>query len=81
MGPSCPNHRRASPAAEDEIGGELPSEVILVGSRAYNAGPTFAVDGEFAAELDPAKADAWAKKHAPKFVLIPQRRDWGPGRL
>lgn len=61
-------------AAESESGGELPAKLILVGSRSYNAGPTFSVAGDHAEELDAAKVDAWAKKHAPKFVLI---QDYG----
>ncbi len=62
-------------AVEDETGAGLPPpELMLIGSRSYTAGPTFAVDGELAAGLDPAKVDAWAKKHAPKFVLI---QDYG----
>jgi hypothetical protein len=61
-------------AAEDEVAADLPTELILLGWRSYNAGPTFVADGEFAAELDPAKVDAWAKKYAPKFVLI---QDYG----
>jgi hypothetical protein len=52
----------------------IPIELTLIASRSYNAGPTFAVDGELAGEFDPAKVDAWAKKHAPKFVLI---QDYG----
>jgi hypothetical protein len=60
--------------AENDSLAKLPLELGLVGSRSYSAGPTFSVDGEFATKLDPAKADAWAKKHAPKFVLI---QDYG----
>jgi energy-coupling factor transporter ATP-binding protein EcfA2 len=61
-------------AEEDEAAAELPSELTLIGSRSYNAGPTFAVEGEFAEHFDASKVDAWAKKHAPKFVLI---QDYG----
>lgn len=61
-------------AEEDEATSKLPSELTLIGSRSYNAGPTFAVVGELAGDLDPIKVDAWAKKHAPKFVLI---QDYG----
>jgi energy-coupling factor transporter ATP-binding protein EcfA2 len=59
---------------EDEAAARLPSQLWLIGSRFYNAKPTFAVEGELARELDAAKVDAWAKKHAPKFVLI---QDYG----
>jgi hypothetical protein len=52
----------------------LPSGLVVVGSRSYSAGPTFAATGEHAKDLDAAKVDAWAKKHAPKFVLI---QDYG----
>ena len=59
---------------ENEIAVELPSELTLIGSRSYNAGPSFAVEGELAEYFDTAKVDAWAKAHAPKFVLI---QDYG----
>ena len=37
-------------AVEDEAGAGLPPpELMLIGSRSYTAGPTFAVDGELAA--------------------------------
>ena len=55
---------------EDEDTAELPSELTLIGSRSYNAGPTFQVEGEIAEDFDTSKVDVWAKKHAPKFVLI-----------
>ncbi|HXF53470.1 MAG TPA: AAA family ATPase [Hyphomicrobiaceae bacterium] len=61
-------------AEEGEAAAELPSELTLIGSRSYNAGPTFAVEGEFTEDFDASKVDAWAKKHAPKFVLI---QDYG----
>lgn len=61
-------------AEEDEAAVELPYELTLISSRSYNAGPSFAVEGELAEEFDAAKVDAWAKKHAPKFVLI---QDYG----
>lgn len=54
----------------EESGFELPAELILVGSRSYDSGPTFAVSGDNAEDFDAAKVDAWAKNHAPKFVLI-----------
>ncbi len=63
-----------TPAGKDETAVELPSKLTLIGSRSYNAGPTFTVEGEFAEELNAAEVDAWAKKHAPKFVLI---QDYG----
>ncbi len=63
-----------SGAEEDEAAAELPSELTLIGSRSYNAGPTFVVEGELAEDFDASKVDAWAKKHAPKFVLI---QDYG----
>lgn len=59
---------------EDEDAAELPTELILIGSRSYNEGPTFEVEGEIAEHFDASKVDAWAKKHAPKFVLI---QDYG----
>ena len=59
---------------EDEDTAELPSELTLIGSRSYNAGPTFQVEGEIAEDFDTSKVDVWAKKHAPKFVLI---QDYG----
>ena len=61
-------------AKEDEAAGELPSELTLIGSRSYDAAPTFAVVGELTGELDPEKVNTWAKEHAPKFVLI---QDYG----
>lgn len=62
----------AAESQESEV--ELPADLILIGSRSYNAGPTFAVAKEHAEDFDAAKVDAWAKKHAPKFVLI---QDYG----
>ena len=67
----------ADEETEDEGGNaafDLPDRLTLVGSRSFEAGPTFAVEGELANEFDPAKVDAWAKGHAPKFVLI---QDYG----
>ena len=64
----------AGTALGEEEAIELPSELKLVGSRSYNSGPTFEVVGEHAAEFEPAKVDTWAKRHAPKFVLI---QDYG----
>jgi len=61
-------------AEKGEAAVELPSELTLIGSRSYNSGPAFVVDGERAEDLDPAKVDEWAKKHAPRFVLI---QDYG----
>src|SRR5438552_905119 len=61
-------------AEENEAAAGLPSELTLIGSRSYNAGPTFAVEGKLAEDFDAAKVDAWAKAHAPKFVLI---QDYG----
>jgi energy-coupling factor transporter ATP-binding protein EcfA2 len=58
----------------DKFEPELPTELILNGSRTYSSGPTFAVLGEHAENLDTAKVDAWAKRQAPKFVLI---QDYG----
>ena len=56
-------------AGADEAERDLPTELILIGSRSYNAGPAFAVaKADIAGALDAAKVDAWAKKHAPKFV-------------
>ena len=59
---------------EDKAAADLPSELTLIGSRSYNAGPTFAVEGKLAEDFDAAKVDTWAKAHAPKFVLI---QDYG----
>lgn len=79
-------HPEPEPTPEDEQAAEegdqerneataaLPGELTLIGSRSYNAGPTFVVEGELSKELDAGKADTWAKKHAPKFVLI---QDYG----
>jgi hypothetical protein len=44
---------------------ELPAELILVGSRRYNSGPTFAVAGDRAEGFNVVNVDAWAKKHIP----------------
>lgn len=60
--------------AEEEAAVDLPKELTLIASRSYNAEPVFAVEGEQAEDFDEAKVDAWAKKHAPKFVLI---QDYG----
>lgn len=59
---------------EDEIAAELPSELTLICSRSYNSGPTFTVSAELAEEFDSILVDAWAKKYAPKLVLI---QDYG----
>ncbi|MGA8259880.1 MAG: AAA family ATPase [Arenicellales bacterium] len=53
---------------------ELPPELILIGTRSYNSGPTFSVEGTLAKQFDEAKVDAWAKKRVPKFVLV---QDYG----
>jgi energy-coupling factor transporter ATP-binding protein EcfA2 len=67
--------QEAEEAAEpEEVTFELPSELVLVGSRSYDAGPTFEVAGEHAGDFDVAKVEAWAKKYVPKFVLI---QDYG----
>lgn len=74
--PSAEGEQEAEEGAAegDEAAAELPSELTLIGSRSYNAGPSFAVEGELAEDFDAAKVDAWAKAHAPKFVLI---QDYG----
>lgn len=59
---------------EDEAHAELPPELTLIGARSYNAGARFVVEGNLAEEFDAARVDAWAKAHAPKFVLI---QDYG----
>lgn len=59
---------------DGETSDELPSEVTLIGSRTYDAEPSFAVAGDAVEALDPESVDAWAKKHVPKFVLI---QDYG----
>lgn len=53
---------------------ELPSKLTLIASRTYSSGSTFSVEGQLAEDFDAAKVDAWAKAHAPKFVLI---QDYG----
>jgi energy-coupling factor transporter ATP-binding protein EcfA2 len=53
---------------------ELPSRLILIGSRSYAAAATFTIAGERTKDLDRTKVDAWAKKRVPKFVLI---QDYG----
>ena len=53
---------------------ELPVELTLAASRSYDAGPTFAVAGNHVEDFDAEKVGAWAKKYAPKFVLI---QDYG----
>lgn len=67
-------HEAARPEPEStpdsEPAANLPSELTIIGSRTYNAGPSFAVEGELIQGFDSAKIDAWAKKQAPKFVLI-----------
>lgn len=56
--------------ADADLARALPGKLILVSSRSYNAGPNFSVLGDHTRNFDPAKVDAWAKKHAPKFVYI-----------
>ena len=56
--------------ADADLARTLPGKLILVSSRSYNAGPSFSVLGDHTRDFDPAKVDAWAKKHAPKFVYI-----------
>jgi hypothetical protein len=53
---------------------KLPSQLILIGARSFSVGPTFTVMGDHTEDFNPAKVDAWTKKHAPKFVLI---QDYG----
>jgi energy-coupling factor transporter ATP-binding protein EcfA2 len=47
---------KAAPAAP-----ALPAKLVLIGSRSYSRGLTFAVSEENAAKLDPAKVDAWRR--------------------
>lgn len=61
-------------AEEDDAPVDLPSELTLFASRSYNLGPAFSVEGEISEDFDATKVDAWAKAHAPKFVLI---QDYG----
>lgn len=63
-------------AQEDQVPqlNEVPIALILVGSRSFDAGPTFTVKGPSGKDLDSAKVTAWAEKHVPKFVLI---QDYG----
>ncbi|WP_210161406.1 AAA family ATPase [Bradyrhizobium sp. STM 3843] len=75
-----PSSSEPSPDGQGEVGEqdakirELASELTLIGSRSYNAGPTFAVPAKHSSDFDAAKVDAWAKEHAPRFVLI---QDYG----
>lgn len=52
----------------------LPSDLILLGRRAYGTESTFTALTEYVPTLDAKKVEAWAKKHVPKFVLI---QDYG----
>ena len=71
-----PEHEEANGETETEEFAEveLPKELILVGSRSYDAETAFAVDGELAEHFDVARVNDWAKAHVPKFVLI---QDYG----
>ena len=53
---------------------ELPAALTLVGSRSYETGPTFSVEGDKGKDFDSAEVATWAEKHIPKFVLI---QDYG----
>ena len=53
---------------------ELPAALTLVGSRSFETGPTFSVEGDNGKDFDSAEVAAWAEKHIPKFVLI---QDYG----
>ena len=53
---------------------KYPTDLTLVGSRSFDAGPTFAVEGDHGKALDSVKVTTWAEKHVPKFVLI---QDYG----
>lgn len=64
------NLAHESSGAGSTVAPNLPAELVLIGTRSYNAGPTFTVTGDRAADFDAAKVDAWAKKMAPKFVYI-----------
>ena len=64
----------AEVSAEEDAPVALPSKLILFASRSYTVGTTFSVEGELSEDFDAAKVDAWAKAHAPKFVLI---QDYG----
>ena len=57
-------------AEEDEVAVKRPLELTLLGSRSYNAEPSFAIEDSLAKDFDAPKVDAWAKKHVPQFVLI-----------
>ena len=67
---------RASDADETEeaTANTLPTDSILVGSRSFNDGPIFSVQGEEGKGLDGTNVTAWAQEHVPKFVLI---QDYG----
>lgn len=76
-----PGGEEEDETATEEAGGQgeeptaaLPSELMLIASRAYNSEPTYRVHGEPGTALDPETVDTWAKKNAPKFVLI---QDYG----
>jgi hypothetical protein len=61
----------ASASTHDESATRaLPDELVLTGSRSYDTATTFVVSGEHPEDWDPTKVDAWAKKHAPKFIYI-----------
>ena len=68
----------AQPATEESQESkrhELPTTLTLVGSRCFDAGPTFSMEGDNGGQdLDSAKVATWAEKHVPKFVLI---QDYG----
>ena len=53
---------------------KLPTALTLLGSRFFDAGPTFSVEGDRAPDFDFTKVTTWAKQHVPKFVLI---QDYG----
>jgi len=65
---------RNSELERQQSDSERPEELSLIGSRTYNSGPVFAVEGDFVDDFDAARVDQWAKSHAPKFVLI---QDYG----
>ena len=67
---------READAEEDQVSqlDGVPIALILVGSRSFDAGPTFAVEGPSGKDLDSTKVTNWAEKHVPKFVLI---QDYG----
>lgn len=52
------------------VAGDPAATLTLLGTRCYEAGPHFAVQGAAAQQFDASRVDAWAKRQVPKLVLI-----------